>query len=116
MRRTLLLTLLFLLSAAVLYGQDAAQTAAKTSGPTTIEGCLHYTDSHYRLTDDSGKTYQLSNEANRLTHFVGKRIQVTGMPGTRTVDTTTQGLESSVAEQSVFKVKTVKGASGTCQK
>jgi hypothetical protein len=91
------------------------QMSKSSSGPTTIQGCLSYTDGHYRLTDSSGKVYQLSNEANKLTHHVGHEIKVTGMPGVRTVDTTQQGAgESTVKEQPVFKVKTVTHVADTC--
>jgi hypothetical protein len=110
-RKTLLLTLVFLTSAVWLQAQDAG----KTSSPTSIEGCLKFSDSHYRLTDSTGTVYQLSNEANRLTHYVGQQIKVTGMMGVRTVDTTIQGAASSAKEQSVFKVKTVTHVADTCK-
>jgi len=106
---------MLLISAVWMQAQAAGQTSGKTSTVTTIEGCLQYTDSHYRLTDSSGAVHQLSNEANKLTHYVGQQIQVTGMPGVRTVDTTVQGAESSAKEQPVFKVKTVKSVASTCK-
>lgn len=114
MRKALMLSLVLLTSAIWLQAQDAGQTA-KTSTATTIEGCLQFTDGHYRLTDSSGTVHQLSNEANRLTHYVGQQIKVTGMPGVRTVDTTTQGNESTAKEQQVFKVKTVTHVADTCK-
>ncbi len=113
MRKTLVVTLVVLVSAMWLAAQDSGQMS-KSSGPTTIQGCLSYTDGHYRLTDSSGNVYQLSNEANKLTHHVGHEIKVTGMPGVRTVDTTTQSAASSAKEQPVFKVKTVTHVADTC--
>lgn len=116
MRKTLLLTLVILISNVWLQAQDSGQMSGKTSGPTTMQGCLAFTDGHYRLTNSSGTTYQLSNEANKLTHYVGQWIEVTGMPGVRTVDTTSEpgAGGSTVKEQSVFKVKTVKHLADTC--
>lgn len=115
MGKTLLVTLLLLTSAVWLQAQDAGQTSGKASGPTTIEGCLQFSDGHYRLTDSTGMVYQLSNEANKLTHYVGQQIKVTGAPGVRTIDTTIQGGASSVKEQHVFKVKTVTHVADTCK-
>lgn len=112
MRKTLIVTLVVFVSTMWLAAQD--QMSKSSSGPTTIQGCLSYTDGHYRLTDSSGKVYQLSNEANKLTHHVGHEIKVTGMPGERTVDTTQQGTASSVKEQPVFKVKTVTHVADSC--
>ena len=79
-----------------------------------LEGCLKFADGHYRLTDSTGTVYQLSNEANKLTHYVGQEIKVTGMMGIRSVDTTTQGTESR-QKQAVFKVKTVTHIADTCK-
>lgn len=113
MRKTFVLTLAVLVSTMWLAAQDSMSKSS--SGPTTIQGCLSYTDGHYRLTDSSGKVYQLSNEANKLTHHVGHEIKVTGAPGVRTVDTTGAGTgESTVKEQSVFKVKTVTHVADSC--
>jgi hypothetical protein len=114
-RKILLLTLVVLISAAWLQAQDSGQMSSKSSSPTSIEGCLKFADGHYRLTDSTGTVYQLSNEANKLTHYVGQQIKVTGMMGVRTVDTTVQGTESTAKEQSVFKVKTVTHVADTCK-
>ena len=108
---TLTLTLLLLISAASLQAQDAG----KTSSLSTIQGCLKYSNSHYRLTDSSGKKYQLQSQANKLTHFVGQQVEITGKPGVRTVGTTVEGAASSVKEEPVFVVKTVKHVADTCQ-
>lgn len=117
MRRTLMLTLMVVISAVWLHAQAANafwSAGQAASGPTTLQGCLQYTKGHYFLTDSSGTAHQLSNEANKLQKEVGKQIEVTGMPGVRTVDTTRQGLESSAKEEQVFKVKTVKQIADSC--
>src|SRR5450755_2452780 len=112
MHKTLTMTLLLLaISAASLQAQDAG----KTSSLSTIQGCLKYSNSHYRLTDSSGKKYQLQSQANKLTHFVGQQVEITGKPGVRTVGTTVEGAASSAKEESVFVVKTVKHVADTCQ-
>jgi hypothetical protein len=106
--KTLTLTLLLLISAAWLQAQDAGKTL------TTIQGCLQYANGHYRLTEDNGTTHQLQSEANKLTKQVGHEVQLTGMPATRSVNTTVQGTASTVKQVPVFKVKTVKSIADTC--
>ena len=114
MRKAALFTLVLLVSAVWMEGQAVAQSSDKSSSPTTLQGCLKFTDGHYRLTDSSGTVHQLSGEANRLTHYVNRQVEVTGMQGVRTVDTTQQGAESTAKEQSVFKVKAVKQIADSC--
>jgi hypothetical protein len=109
-----LFILVLLVSVVWMQGRSSAQSSDKSSSPTSLQGCLKFTDGHYRLTDDTGAVHQLSGEVNRLTHYVGKRVEVTGMPAVRTVDTTQEGAASSVREQNVFRVKTVKQTADTC--
>ena len=110
MPKTLLLILALLISTVWLRAQDAGQT----SSATTIQGCLKYSKGHYRLTEDNGTVHQLSGEANKLTKHVGHEVEITGMPGVRTVGTTIQGSASSAKEEQVFKVKSVKHVADAC--
>jgi len=112
--KTLTFTLVLLVSALWLQAQDAGQTTSKTSGLTTIQGCLQYTNGHYRLTEDNGTSHQLQSEANKLIHHVGHEVAITGKPAVRSVDTTVQGSESTVKEEPVFKVSSVKHVADTC--
>ena len=114
MQKTMLVTIMLLVSLLCLQAQDAGQTAGKTAGLTTIQGCLQYTNGHYRLTEDNGTTHQLQSQANKLTHHVGHEVELTGQETVRTVDTTIQGAASSVKEQPVFKVSSVKHVADTC--
>lgn len=111
MRKTLMLTLVLLISAVWLQAQDAGQT----SSPTTIQGCLQFTKGHYFLTDSGGTAHQLSGQANKLQAHVGHTIEITGKPGTRTVGTTVQGSASTAKTQEVFKVASVKHVADTCK-
>lgn len=115
MYKTLMLTVVLLISAMGLQAQAMGQAGGTPSASTTITGCLQYSNGHYRLTDNSGKVYQLSGEANQLTHHVGHQVAIAGTPGVRTVDTTVQGAESNAKEQPVFKVKTVHQLADTCK-
>lgn len=111
MRKTMVFTLVLLSSAIWLQPKAAAQTGGNTS---TIKGCLAFKDGRYKLTDNSGQVYQLSNEANKLQKQVGHWVELTGMAGTRTRDSSQQGVESSVKEEHVFRVKTVKWVADSC--
>ena len=111
MRKTMVFTLVLLISAVWLQTQAAGQAG---SSPSTLQGCLSYTDGRYRLTLSDGTFRQLSLEANKLHKLVGHQVEVTGMPGVRTSDTTQQGQESTAREVPVFKVKTVKSIADTC--
>ncbi len=110
MHKTLMFILMLLLSALWLQGQDAG----KTSGLTTIQGCLAYTNGHYRLTEANGTKHQLQSQANQLAKHVGHEVELTGKPAVRTVGTTQEGAASSVKEEQVFKVSSVKHVADTC--
>ena len=115
MYKTLTLTLLLLVSALWVQAQEAGQPASTTSGLTTLQGCLTYTNGHYRLTEDNGTAHQLQSQAQKLTKHVGHEVTITGKPAVRSVDTTIQGAASSVKEQQVFKVSSVQHVADSCK-
>jgi hypothetical protein len=94
---------------------DNSQASAKTSDLPALTGCLSYKDDHYILTEEDGATHQLAGAAGKLGHHVGHEIEVTGKPGIRSVDSTLVGGASSIVEQPVFEVKTVKHIDNTCK-
>ena len=109
-------TLLFLIivSALSLQGQDQTKNSDANATSTTINGCLVFAAREYRLVDGTGNSVQLQNQANKLIHYVGQRVEITGQPGIETIGTTVDGLASSAEEISVFNVTSVKGAGGAC--
>ena len=113
MRKTLMITLVLLMSAAWLQAQDSMSKASST---TTITGCLATLGNNYNLTDSNGKVYQLSDEANKLAKHVGHEVKITGTPGVRTRDTTQTGVEATVKETPVIRVKTVTHVADNCSK
>jgi hypothetical protein len=112
--KTLMLILVIFVSALWLQAQDAGQTTGKTADLTTIQGCLQYTNGHYRLTEDNGTSHQLQSQANKLTKHVGHEVAITGKPAVRTVDATVQGAASSVKEEPVFRVTSVQHVADAC--
>ena len=115
MRKTFMLSLLLLISAVWLHGQDAGQAPGKTSDVPTLQGCLQNSHNTYTLTEENGTTHQLVGALNKLGHQVGRQIEVTGKPGMRTADSTLAGGASSATEQEVFEVKTVKRLADECK-
>lgn len=83
--------------------------------PGQMEGCLKVVRDHYELDDKNGNAMELSGAAGKLKKLVGHTVQVSGKPGTRTSDTTTQGIASSAVEIPVIYVKTVKDLSNSCE-
>ena len=121
MYKNLILALSLLLSAGWLQAQtrvsssDTSQAPAKTSGPTTIRGCLQSAAGTFTLTESNGTVHRLSGYANKLSHQVGHEVQITGKPGVKTVDTSQQNIASSAEEIPVFEVKTVTHIADTCK-
>jgi hypothetical protein len=94
---------------------EKSQNSGKDAGLTTIEGCLQSSNGQYLLTDSTGTVHLLSGAANKLGHQVGRQVGLTGKPGIGAVDTTSAGMASSAAEQTVFEVKTVKRIADVCK-
>jgi Protein of unknown function (DUF5818) len=120
-RSTVLLIFVFLVSSICLQAQstspasDSAQTSGKASGLPTLTGCLREARGVYTLTEDDGTTHELSGGARNLRSHVGQEVEITGKPGTKTVDNTPPGGASSVVELAVFQVKSVKQVADQCK-
>jgi hypothetical protein len=108
-----------LISTVWLQAQDAGQTTGKATGKTssleTIEGCLQRSEGQYALIDDTGTIHHLTGGAAKLKHEVGHEVEISGKPGSRTIDTTPLGGASSAVVQPVFEVKSVKHIADTCK-
>ncbi len=120
MRKIVVPTLAFLILAVWVQAQSASQSPVNGQAPanvpdgTTLTGCLQTSTGHYTLTEEDGTTHELSGGAKQLRHHVGHEVEITGKPGTRTVDVTQAGAASSVVEKPVFEVKSVKHIADKC--
>ena len=115
MRKTVMLTLVLIVSAVCLPAQDAGKPSDKTSDLTTIEGCLRHSEGQYTLIDDTNTIHHLVGGARLLTHHIGHQVEITGKPGTRTLDTTPAGVASAAVVQATIEVKSVKHIADTCK-
>jgi len=94
---------------------DSSPSASLPWDMSAITGCLQTSMGYYTLTEDDGTIHELSGGAGKLRHQVGHEIEVIGKPGTRAVDRTSAGGASTVAEQPVFQVKSVKQIADKCK-
>ncbi len=115
MKRILVTVLMLLTSAVYITAQYANSQAPGGAVPNQVEGCLQTARGHYNVTDATGAKVELSGAANKLGKLVGHTVQVSGTPGIRTSDTTTQGAASSAVEIPVLKVSTVKDLGKGCK-
>jgi hypothetical protein len=91
---------------------DASQTKepAATAGTAhTIEGCITSVAGGYTLTDNSGKTYQLSGDTSKLANEVGHDVKATG-----TEESQAGGAAAGAGAPSTFTVRKIKVVSTTC--
>jgi hypothetical protein len=102
------------------------QTTQTSSGNNSIEGCLSGSAGNWTLTDQSGKTYQLSGDTSKLSDHVGHQIRVTGTDNSSSASSSgsmgtppssssgATGAGSSSGSQPTFTVNKVKMISSTC--
>jgi len=113
MRKLMMFTLVVMISSVWLQAQDAAKTSS--SDITTVQGCLKVSMGRYTLTEEDGTLHYLAGASGKLGHQVDRQVEITGKPGMRTLDSTLVGAASSVVEQPVIEVKTVKRIADTCK-
>lgn len=117
MCKTLMLTLLLLISAVWLQAESPSSSdkSQNSTDLTTMQGCLQSSLGQYTLTEKDGTVHQLSGAANKLGRQVGHEVELTGKTGVGTLDTTSAGAGSSAAMQLVFEVKSVKLVAAKCK-
>jgi hypothetical protein len=109
-RNTLMLIAALLMCAVCLPAQDKG----KSSNLETIEGCLQRVEGQYTLIDSTNTIHYLVGGAKLLSPHNGHEVEITGKPGSRTLDATLQGAASSGKVQATIQVKSVKHIADTC--
>jgi hypothetical protein len=113
--------------------QPAAPDASSTTTQTTqtssdsgnsIEGCLNGSAGNWTLTDQSGKTYQLSGDTSKLSDHVGHQVRIMGTDNSSSASSSgsagsspsssATGAGASSGSQPTFTVQKVKMISSTC--
>jgi hypothetical protein len=117
MYRTLLLVSLFLGCALWLNAQEGIPGAdiwRAPSGPSTVDGCLQSSSTHYTVTNENGTVTRLTGNTAWLSRYVGHEVEVNGKPTVITLDTTVSKAASTVEELRALDVKSAKEISKTC--
>lgn len=100
-------------------------TQTSSDSGNSIEGCLSGSAGNWTLTDQSGKTYQLSGDTSKLSDHVGHQVRLMGTdnsssasssgssPSSSSASSAT-GAGSSSGSQPTFTVQKVKMISSSC--
>ncbi|HEY2168954.1 MAG TPA: hypothetical protein VGJ30_04970 [Candidatus Angelobacter sp.] len=101
-------------------------TQTSSDSGSSIEGCLSGSAGNWTLTDQSGKTYQLSGDTSKLSDHVGHQVRIMGTDNSSSASgssspsssspssTGATGTGSSSGAQPTFTVSKVKMISSTC--
>jgi hypothetical protein len=95
---------------------SSAQTSASqsdSSGAQTIEGCLSGANGKYTLTDQQGKSYDLSGDTSKLANHVGHEVKITGTVSSGSASSTGSQMGSSSGQS--LEVTSMKHVSKTCK-
>jgi hypothetical protein len=116
---------------------DASSTTTQTTTTQTkqtssdssnsIEGCLNGSAGNWTLTDQAGKTWQLSGDTSKLSDHVGHQVRLMGADNSSSASGSSSpssanpsssagatGAGSSSGSQSTFTVQKVKMISSSC--
>jgi hypothetical protein len=92
---------------------EPAQPGGNEANRVVAEGCLQRYGWQYFLNERDGTQEQLTGYS-KLKDFVGHEIQISGVRGVKTVDSTPPGGASSVVTHPIVNVKTVKDLGKGC--
>lgn len=91
--------------------QAGAKTGTSDQSAQTIEGCLSGGADVFKLTDATGKTYELTGDTSGLAENVGHQVRLWGNAGTSGGGERT----SAGGAQATFGVKKVKSLAPSCK-
>lgn len=106
--------------------QTTTTQTTETSSGNSIEGCLSGSAGNWTLTDQSGKTYQLSGDTSKLSDHVGHQVRLMGTDNSSSASGSSSpsssspssagatGAGSSSGSQPTFTVQKVKMISSSC--
>jgi hypothetical protein len=99
-------------------------TQTSSDSGNSIEGCLSGSAGNWTLTDQSGKTYQLSGDTSKLSDHVGHQVRIMGTDNSSSAsssgsagsspNSSATGASSSPGSQPTFTVQKVKMISSSC--
>lgn len=87
-------------------------SASGSAGAKTVEGCLSSSGGQYTLTDQQGKSYQLSGDTSKLAEHVGHEVKITGTESSGSASSASTGAGEAGM---MLEVASVKHVSKTCK-
>ncbi len=116
MRRSILFA--FVLSICTVGLPMASPASDKKHDPESVlvrvEGCLKMSATEYVIIDDTGTEHNLIGNTAKLSHYVGRRVQIIGEPTIKTLDTTETTIASSATEVPAIRVQSGTKIGGRC--
>jgi hypothetical protein len=121
MRRLLWLGFVLLLGASWAVAQDSAtpgstptqSDSSQASSAQTVEGCLSGSNGKYTLTDQQGKSYDLTGDTSKLADHVGHEVKITGSASSGSSSST--GSQAGSGSGQTLEVSSFKHVSKTCK-
>lgn len=89
---------------------DPPQKGSASASAQTVEGCLSGSDGKFILTDQQGKTFELTGDTSKLAEHVGHEVKITGTAGSAT-GSAGAGQSSGAS----LEVSSVKQVAKTCK-
>ncbi len=80
----------------------------------SVKGCLKMSVTEYVIVDDTGTQHNLIGNTAKLSHYVGREVQIIGEPTTKTFDTTQANIASSAVEVPAIRVQSSRQIGGKC--
>ncbi len=117
MSRTLMFAFVLLGSALWLRAQEGDPGVDRwlaPSGPSTVQGCLQNSSTHYFVIQKDGTMTRLTGDTARLSRYVGHDVEINGKPTVITLDTTVTKAASTAEELPALDVKSAKELAKTC--
>ncbi|MGD0929311.1 MAG: hypothetical protein ABR902_01545 [Candidatus Korobacteraceae bacterium] len=117
MRRSILFA--FVLSMCLIGLPTTSSASDKKHDPesvlVSVKGCLKMSVTEYVIIDENtGIQHNLIGNTAKLSHYVGREVQIIGEPTTKTFDTTQANIASSAVEVPAIRVQSSRQIGGKC--
>ena len=80
----------------------------------SVEGCLKLSVTEYVIVDDTGTQHNLIGDTAKLSHYVGRAVQIIGEPTTQNLDTTQAEHRLKRREVPAIRVQSGRQIGGRC--
>jgi hypothetical protein len=85
-----------------------------SSDPSTVQGCLQNSSTHYFVVWKDGTVTRLTGNTAKLSPYVGHEVEINGKPTVITLDTTVPKAASTAETLPALEVRSYKELTKTC--